>query len=162
MKSIALLLSLSAALLFLASCAALHAPQEKEIEKDSPDIIKQSLFDAWNDPSITNSAVADLVKQADQMIRYKQWEEAQGKLERALRVSSRYAPAWSRLSWLSLRAAQHKKSIQLAHRSNSYTNARDLKILNWLFIRDAYRLTGNSEQEKAAIDTIRRLRENAS
>ena len=93
------------------------------------------------------------------MLQYKQWGEAQGKLERTLRVSINYAPAWSRLSWLSLRAAKHNKAIQLAHRSNSYTSSRALQLLNWTFIRDANRLMGNSNEVDAANNMIKQLEE---
>ena len=92
------------------------------------------------------------------MMQYKQWADAQGKLERTLRVSTNYAPAWSRLSWLSLRAAKHNKAIQLAHRSNSYTNSIELQQLNWTFIRDANKLLGNSDAVDDAIKKINQLK----
>lgn len=152
------LLSIGTVFLFLLSCATSQSPLDGG-DAVSQESIKQGLFDAWHDSSLSNIAVAGLIKQADKMIDYKQWDDAQAKLERSLRVSSNYAPAWSRLSWLSLRAAKLKKSIQLAHRSNSYTDVRALKILNWSFIRDAHQLMGDDEQEMAAINMLNRLRE---
>ena len=142
---------------FLVSCATTEPAQDEQ--KESSKSATNALFNAWNDVSIENAAVAKLVKQADVMMKYKQWDDAQGKLERTLRVSITYAPAWSRLSWLSLRAAKHNKAIQLAHRSNSYTNSRALQHLNWTFIRDANKLMGKSTAVDAAINKIKQLEE---
>lgn len=140
---------------FLASCATTEPTQLKPIV--SVVAAEHALFDVWNDASIKNAAVGKLIKQADIMMKYKQWGDAQGKLERSLRVSINYAPAWSRLSWLSLRAAKHNKAIQLAHRSNSYTRSRVLQVLNWTFIRDANKLMGKSDGVNAANKILNRL-----
>ena len=142
---------------FLVSCATTEPTQDEQ--KETTRSATNALFDAWNDVSIENAAVAKLIKQADLMLKYKQWDDAQGKLERTLRVSITYAPAWSRLSWLSLRAAKHNKAIQLAHRSNSYTSSRALQHLNWTFIRDANKLMGKSKEVDAANNRIKQLEE---
>ena len=142
---------------FLVSCTTTEPTQVERVETTHS--ATNGLFDAWNDASIENAAVATLVKQADLMLQYKQWGDAQGKLERTLRVSINYAPAWSRLSWLSLRAAKHNKAIQLAHRSNSYTSSRALQRLNWTFIRDANKLMGKSNEVDAANNMIQKIEE---
>ena len=144
----------------LLSCTT-TAPFEEE-KKDAARSTSDVLFEAWRDDAIDNAAVAKLIRQADVMMKYKQWDEAQGKLERTLRVSISYAPAWSRLSWLSLRAARHNKAIQLAQRSNSYTSSVALQSLNWTFIRDANRLLGNTTEVDAANFKLRQLEDAGS
>ena len=151
------LLTYIVVLCFLASCVTTE-PADSQLQNKATSA-NNGLFNAWNDDSIKNAAVAKLVKQADNMMQYKQWADAQGKLERTLRVSTHYAPAWSRLSWLSLRAAKHNKAIQLAHRSNSYTNSGELQQLNWTFIRDANKLLGNNDAVGAAIKKINQLKD---
>ena len=160
MKNVVRFFTFSLAFMFLLSCESQQTLPVDQLEDEKADAIQHSLFDAWNDSSLSNIAVANLIKQADKMIDYKQMDEAQGKLERSLRVSARYAPAWSRLSWLALRKSKLKKSVQLAYRSNSYTVSDSLKILNWTFIRDAYRLMGDTVQVNQAKDTLLRLRQN--
>jgi hypothetical protein len=155
MKRFFRLVATSIVICFLISCATTESTQIEQ--KDKTASAKDGLFDEWNDASIENLAVAKLIKQADIMMKYKQWGDAQGKLERTLRVSITYAPAWSRLSWLSLRAAKHNKAIQLAHRSNSYTSSRGLQRRNWTFIRDANKLMGNSVDVEAADKIIKQL-----
>lgn len=122
-------------------------------------LISEGQFDAWNDNNIDNMAVVNLVRQADKMIEYQQWQDAQVKLERVLRISTTYSGAWSRLSWLSLREANFNKAVQLALRSNSYTNETSLKVLNWTFIRDAYRLLGDNEKMESANSRLQELME---
>lgn len=141
---------------FLVSCATTEPTQVKPQETGSVD--KHGMFDAWDDAVIKNAAVEKLVKQADTMMKYKQWDDAQGKLERTLRVSKTYAPAWSRLSWLSLRAAKYNKAIQLAHRSNTYTDSAELLYLNWQLIRDANKLMGKNNEVEAANKILRLLK----
>ena len=139
--------------LYSCSTTAPLDTETKETTRTTADV----LFEAWGDHAIENAAVAKLIRQADMMLKYKQWDEAQGKLERTLRVSINYAPAWSRLSWLSLRAAKHNKAIQLAQRSNSYTSSAALQHLNWTFIRDANRLLGKDSEVDAANIKLRQL-----
>lgn len=83
-------------------------------------------------------AVEDLMQQADQQIAMNNLDIASEKLERALRISPDYAPAWSRLSRIALFKDDPARAIQMAKRSNSYAgNSVDLKLLNWQFIREA-------------------------
>lgn len=141
----------------LASCAVIEPERGHQVSATD---VTGGLFDAWNDAGMENAAVAKLVRQADTMMKYNQWDEARGKLERTLRLAIDYAPAWSRLSWLSLREARHNKAIQLAHRSNSYTDSAVLQYLNWTFIRDANKLMGNETKAAAASKMLQRLKEN--
>ncbi len=91
-------------------------------------------------------AVEDLMKQADAQIATRNWDLASEKLERALRMSPDYAPAWSRLSRIALSKADPARAIQMAKRSNSHAgNSVDLKLLNWQFIRDACEMQGDIE-----------------
>jgi hypothetical protein len=91
-------------------------------------------------------AVEDLMKQADEQIAIRNWDVASEKLERALRMSPDYAPAWSRLSRIALSKADPARAIQMAKRSNSHAgNSVDLKLLNWQFIRDASEMQGDVE-----------------
>ena len=155
-KRFVLLMAAFVAISFLVSCATYEGTTKTPQKVDST--INNALFNEWNDVAIQNAAVAKLIKQADIMMKYEQWGEAQGRLERCLRVSIDYAPTWSRLSWLSLRAAKHNKAIQLAHRSNSYTASKKLQRLNWTIIRDAYKLMGKSEEMSAASKVLNQLK----
>jgi len=157
-------------IVFLSSCSTANIPVVAA-DKNTSEIIPESkptrgleyasitngLFAVWNDSALRDTDVADLVNQADKMIQFKQWADAQGKLERTLRLSPQYAPAWSRLSWLSLRSAQLKKSIKLAKRSNNHTNSTQLKKLNFSFMRDAYKLMGKPTEVKKINQIIKQL-----
>lgn len=91
-------------------------------------------------------AVDDLMKQADGQIAANNWELASEKLERALRISPDYAPAWSRLSQIALLKEDPQRAIQMAKRSNSHAgNSVALKLLNWQFIREASELLNDPE-----------------
>lgn len=157
MKLYVRLLSLLLVMLSLFSCVESQDQRKSNIENNV--LISEALFDAWNDENISNTAVVNLVRLADKMIKYQQWQDAQVKLERTLRISSTYSGAWSRLSWLALREAKHNKAVQLALRSNSYTNENALKTLNWNFIRDAYRLLGDVDKMESANKKLQQLME---
>jgi tetratricopeptide (TPR) repeat protein len=100
-------------------------------------------------------AVEDLVKQADAQIALNNWDVASEKLERALRISPDYAPAWSRLSHIALAKDDPARAIQMAKRSNSYAgNSVDLKLLNWEFIREASAMMDDTEGVHNAVKAI--------
>jgi hypothetical protein len=100
-------------------------------------------------------AVEDLVKQADEQIAMNNWDVASEKLERALRISPDYAPAWSRLSHIALSNDDPTRAIQMAKRSNSYAgNSVDLKLLNWEFIREASVMMDDAEGVQNAVKAI--------
>ena len=86
----------------------------------------------------TLPAVDELMKQADTLLAANNFDAASEKIERALRIDSDYAPAWSRLSSIALANNNPTRAIQMAKRSNSHAgNSIDLKKLNWEFIREA-------------------------
>ena len=86
----------------------------------------------------TLPAVDELMKQADTLLAANNLDAASEKIERALRIDSGFAPAWSRLSSISLANNNPTRAIQMAKRSNSHAgNSIELKKLNWEFIREA-------------------------
>ena len=100
-------------------------------------------------------AVDDLVTQADGQIAASNWDLASEKLERALRISPDYAPAWSRLSQIALYKDDPQRAIQMAKRSNSHAgNSVDLKLLNWQFIRQASEMLDDIEGVQNASKNI--------
>lgn len=103
--------------------------------------------DTWRKESGTAlPAVDDLIQQADTQISLSNWDVASEKLERALRISPDYAPAWSRLSRIALYREDPARAIQMAKRSNSHAgNSVELKLLNWQFIREASEMQGDIE-----------------
>ncbi len=91
-------------------------------------------------------AVEDLVQQADAQIAMRNLDVASEKLERALRISPDYAPAWSRMAHIALNEADAARAIQMAKRSNSHAgNAVELKLLNWQYIRKANQMLGDTD-----------------
>ena len=103
--------------------------------------------DTWQKESGTAlPAIDDLMQQADSQIALSNWDLASEKLERALRISPEYAPAWSRLSRIALFREDPARAIQMAKRSNSHAgNSVELKLLNWQFIREASEMQGDIE-----------------
>ena len=99
-------------------------------------------FDAWRlNSSAEFESINVLLRQVDQHIEMDANNAATDKLERILRIKPQYAPAWSRLSWLSLQTGAAKRSVQMAKRSNSLAYSDpELQLLNWQFIRDASKL----------------------
>ncbi len=100
-------------------------------------------------------AVDDLMIQADSQIAASNWDLAEEKLERALRISPDYAPAWSRLSQIALYRNEPQRAIQMAKRSNSHAgNSVDLKLLNWQFIRQASEMMEDADGVQNASKNI--------
>ena len=100
-------------------------------------------------------AVDDLMIQADSQIAASNWGLAEEKLERALRISPDYAPAWSRLSQIALYKNEPQRAIQMAKRSNSHAgNSVDLKLLNWQFIREASEMLEDADGVQNASKNI--------
>lgn len=117
------------------SCAPVS---EQVVKPEQPESLAMAT-DTWNQVSGDPlPAVQDLIQQADAEIAMRNWDVASEKIERALRISSDYAPAWSRLSHIALYNNEPARAIQMAKRSNSYAgNLVELKLLNWEFIREA-------------------------
>ena len=100
-------------------------------------------------------AVDDLMMQADSQIAASNWDLASEKLERALRISPDYAPAWSRLSQIALYKEDPQRAIQMAKRSNSHAGKSvELKLLNWQFIREASEMLEDTEGVQNASKNI--------
>lgn len=104
-------------------------------------------------------AVNDLMNQADAQIAQRNLDVAAEKLERALRISPDYAPAWSRMAYIALSNADPSRAIQMAKRSNSHAGKSvDLKLLNWEYIRKASHMLGDVEGVQNANKSINILR----
>ena len=104
-------------------------------------------------------AIDDLMNQADAQIAQRNLDVAAEKLERALRISPDYAPAWSRMAYIALSNADPSRAIQMAKRSNSHAgNSVDLKLLNWEYIRKASHMLGDVEGVQNASKSINILR----
>ncbi len=100
-------------------------------------------------------AVDDLVNQADAQIAMSNWDLASEKLERALRISPDYAPAWSRMSQIALYKDDPARAIQMAKRSNSHAGKSvELKLLNWQLIREANEMLDDIEGVQNASKAI--------
>ncbi len=100
-------------------------------------------------------AVDDLMMQADSQIAASNWDLASEKLERALRISPDYAPAWSRLSQIALYKEDPQRAIQMAKRSNSHAGKSvELKLLNWQFIREASEMLEDTDGVQNASKNI--------
>ena len=104
-------------------------------------------------------AVEDLVQQADEQIVLRNLDIASEKLERALRISPDYAPAWSRMAHIALSETDPARAIQMAKRSNSHAGkAIELKLLNWQYIRKASQMLGDTDGVLNAEKSIKILR----
>ena len=138
-----LLTALAALILMQLSCAP--AGYQKPDSEAVPTLAMAT--DTWQNVSVsTLPAVEDLMQQADAQIALSNWDLASEKLERALRISPDYAPAWSRLSHIALYRENPARAIQMAKRSNSYAgDSVNLKLLNWQFIREASVMQGDIE-----------------
>ena len=136
--TICLLLSI-----FIISCASTSPPVGDDIVEKSADY----KYTAWQiNDSKTYEAINALLEQADVLIKNKNVNAAEDKLERVLRIKPDYAPAWSRLSWLALQVNDPERALQMAKRSNSFAQS-DVKLqtLNWSFIRAASQQLNDEE-----------------
>ena len=133
-----ILYSVTSVILLAQLACAPSGYQKSEIDTgDVPDLAMAT--HTWQQASSDAlPAVDDLMHQADSQIAVNNWDVASEKLERALRIAPDYAPAWSRLSQISLFKDDPQRAIQMAKRSNSHAgNSVALKLLNWQFIREA-------------------------
>lgn len=127
--------------MLLVSCTT---PGEKQSESDLF-IPGSSKYTAWKlDDLDEYEAINALILEVDELIMGNSFDAAEDKLERVLRIKPKYAPAWSRLSWLALEKNLPERSVQMAKRSNSLAEGnRQLQSLNWSFIRDASKALDN-------------------
>lgn len=145
----------------LASCASVD---DKVQDIYSPAMTERmQKFTAWSQQGLSapstgkSKAVVELLQQADRLITSNQLEKASDKLERLLRIEPSSAQAWSRLSWIALENTRPRRTQQMALRSNSYARSKQLKALNWFFIREAGFLTNDNDAIKHAEAMIRSL-----
>lgn len=104
-------------------------------------------------------AINMLLIEADRMIDENALDEAADKLERILRIKPDYAPAWSRLSWVTMQSNQPARSVEMAKRSNSLARSdRELMLLNWTFIRAASQMLGDDDAYRQADRKIESLK----
>ena len=121
--------------IFLISCTY----PGKQVLDDGLTVEGRYKFAAWRlSASAEYEAINVLIGEIDNLIEANSLDAAADKLERVLRIKARYAPAWSRLSWLALATNSPERAVQMAKRSNSFAHEnRQLQSLNWSFIRDA-------------------------
>lgn len=117
-------------------------------------------YDAWRpEPAIEYKAINALLDEADKFIEQETYDAASDKLERVLRIMPKYAPAWSRLSWLALQTDSPDRSVQMAKRSNSFAfSSPALQALNWSFIRAASKTLQDEETYYRATQKIESLK----
>ncbi len=139
------LTAIAAIILAQLSCAP-AGYQKTEAEAEQPSALAMAT-QTWQQASAAAlPAVEDLMMQADTQIAMSNWDVASEKLERALRISPDYAPAWSRMSQIALFKQEPSRAIQMAKRSNSHAGKSvELKLLNWRFIREASEMQGDIE-----------------
>jgi hypothetical protein len=118
-------------------------------------------YDAWAlSGSAEYQAINTLLIETDNLINDNALDAAADKLERVLRIKPRYAPAWSRLSWVTMQSNEPARSIEMAKRSNSFAQAdQALLLLNWTFIRAASQMLGDEEGYRQADQKIESLKQ---
>ena len=147
-------------LLMQAACTSggYQRPESDQLPEKSTTLAMAS--QTWQRTSASAlPAVEDLVQQADEQIVSRNLDVASEKLERALRISPDYAPAWSRMAHIALSEADPARAIQMAKRSNSHAGkATELKLLNWQYIRKASQMLGDTDGVLNAEKSINVLR----
>lgn len=138
----------------VASCSSVPPTST---EADLPGSYK---YQAWAPSAkVEYEAINNLLRDADRLINDSAFDEAADKLERVLRIKPDYAPAWSRLSWVTMQSNEPTRSIEMAKRSNSFAQAdKQLMLLNWTFIRSASQMTGDDAGYRQADQKIRSLK----
>jgi Tfp pilus assembly protein PilF len=155
------LLSCSLLAVFLASCASTERRgDEQSIGEAVQGGSANYKYQAWRpDTSGKFDAIKTLLDEADQLIKNRNYNAAADKLERALRIKPKYAPAWSRLSWLALQTNSPQRAVQMAKRSNSFALSDPaLESLNWSFIRTASQTLHDEETYTRANQKIESLK----
>ena len=147
-----ILTAIAACILMQLSCAP--AGYQKTETEAVPSLTMAT--ETWQQTSgAALPAVDDLINQADAQIAMSNWDVASEKLERALRISPDYAPAWSRMSQIALYKDDPARAIQMAKRSNSHAGKSvELKLLNWQLIRDASEMLDDIEGVQNASKAI--------
>jgi hypothetical protein len=148
----------------LASCTYTEKQPEPDggiqVEGSVPATRTNYKYPAWN---VNNAhelgAINVLLDESDQLIESNFLNEAADKLERVLRIKPRYAPAWSRLSWIALQSDRPSRSVEMAKRSNSFSQSdTELQLLNWSFIRTASQQLNDDKTYQQAEQKIQSLK----
>jgi len=138
---------------FITSCAVQQTNQQWDPlqQKQSTDTgIKRSTNNL-------SPAMAALIKKADSKIDQKQWSSAISIIERALRINSKQAEAWTRMSVAHLGSQNVVQAIHMAKRSNAYAGKDSkLKSYNWLLISRAYKQLNKLDAAQSAAETSRK------
>lgn len=106
-----ILLCLLLAWLQLTGCAGLTTVPP------SPDETVLPVRDASDMPL----AIHDLMRQADQQYRNKEYQASLVTLERAIRIKPRQPEIWSRMAMACSQLGQYSKALQYARRSNRFS-----------------------------------------
>jgi hypothetical protein len=149
--------SILASSFYLASCAIQQTKQSWDPlqQKQATNVgIQRSI-------TVLSPAMAALIKQADSKIEQKQWPFAISIIERALRINSKQAEAWTRMSIAYLGLHNPEQAIHMAKRSNTYAGKnKELKSYNWLLMSRAYKkLNKLDAAESAAFKSKKYLQE---
>ncbi|MDQ1363703.1 MAG: hypothetical protein QG652_1565 [Pseudomonadota bacterium] len=137
------------------------APQPEQVrlpeQVETPPVIKSPVSNGRINP-----AVAILIKQADALIKQRNWPEALAAIERAIRIDSRHAETWNRMAIIQLAKNNAEQSIQMANKSNSLAaKNKSLQAWNWSLISRAYTAMQKPDLAREAAQTSQRLREEA-
>lgn len=107
---------------------------------------------------VSGSAVASLIRQAQAARAARQPEQAQAKLERALKIEPRNYFAWSALAATYLDQKNYEQAISVAGKSNSLARGNIyVELDNYRVIQEARQALGESDaafQAKARADEI--------
>lgn len=135
------------------------APQPEQIKPteavESLPVVKPSVPSKRN-----NSAVTALIKQADALIKKRNWQEAASVIERAIRIDSNQADSWTRMAIISLGKNNPEQAIQMAQKSNSLArNNKSLQAWNWSLISRAYTSLHKPDLAQQAAQTSKNLQQ---
>lgn len=145
--------------LLLVSCASTQQSLTDQVVPE-PERYTNYKYPAWRLVDDQHfHAINSLLDESDRLIADNELEAAADKLERALRINPRYAPAWSRLSWVALQSDNPARSMQMAKRSNSFAQFdTELRLLNWTFIRSASQRLNDEKTYQQADEQINSLK----
>ena len=82
-------------------------------------------------------------------------QAAINKLERGLRIESSNPQLWHQLARAHYAHGSYQQTINMAKKSNAYTNKNELISLNWQLVKQAGEKSGNSTAVKEALDYIK-------
>ena len=110
---------------------------------------------ATNNASSSSPAVRSLMVSARADIALGKNSSAVSKLERGLRIESQNPELWHLLSKANYSDSNYEQSINMAKKSNRYSNDDQLIAQNWSLIKKAGEKSGNATAIKEALDYIK-------